>query len=221
MYCLRSNTKNIIASLLNLSLHFQRWCWPPRAFFVPVSTSFVIKTVPPTSMLKNRWHQRNRQKFCPDTCCKFCRVQKYFVLSFSTMLSCNTFGSWVLGGTRERGRGTPFCRVRTPTFFQVASSHPRCGFWQHPLLCSLFSLMFSLHYTLWHINLVFFFFLHLGNHEHGLFVPFALFLSAIFLLWFLLEERTHTFFVVSTFFFPRAQFQRGSPVHKTHEYELI
>lgn len=158
MYCLRSNTKNIIASLLNLSLHFQRWCWPPRAFFVPVSTSFVIKTVPPTSMLKNCWHQRNRQKFCPDTCCKFCRVQKYFVLSFSTMLSCNTFGSWVLGGTRERGRGTPFCRVRTPTFFQVASSHPRCGFWQHPLLCSLFSLMFSLHYTLLHIDLVFFFF---------------------------------------------------------------
>lgn len=114
------------------------------------------------------------------------------------MLSCNTFGSWVLGSTRERGRGTPFCRVRTPTFFQVASSHPRCGFWQHPLLCSLFSLMFSLHYTLLHIDLVFFFFfLHLGNHEHGLFVPFALFLSAIFLLWFLLEERTPTYSLLS------------------------
>lgn len=67
----------------------------------------------------------------------------------------------MLGGTRERGRGTPFCRVRTPTFFQVASSHPRCGFWQHPLLCSLFSLMFSLHYTLLHIDLVFFFFFYI------------------------------------------------------------
>lgn len=140
--CLRSNTKNNRASLLNLSLHFQGWCLTSKSLLGTCINKLCYQNSttnlhPPKnadnpgtgedSVLILAVNLQALKAFCIKVCCP-CFLQ-----------TC-----WELGLVPQCWEHKEYAvlqSVRAPVFCQAALSCLCCGFQQLPP----FSLMFSLH----------------------------------------------------------------------------